>query len=61
MSGQSRSGESGDGGQALVCGFGPPKGFRLLIVDPNQLTDRIFQLLEFFRERPIRTHIAALG
>lgn len=61
MSGQSGSGESGDGGQDLVCGFGPPKGFRLLIVDPNERPDRIFQFLEFFRERPIRTHIAAFG
>ncbi len=46
MSSQSGSGESGDGCQDLVCGFGPSKGFRLLIVDLDELPDSIFQFLD---------------
>ena len=30
----------------LVCGFGPSKGFRLLIVDLDELPDSIFQFLD---------------
>jgi hypothetical protein len=45
VSGQSRSGESVEGGQDLIGGFGPSKGLRLLIVDFDELPDRIFKLL----------------
>ena len=61
MSGQSGGGESGDGGQDLACGFGPPKGFRLLIVDPNELPDRFFQLTEFFGKCPYELTLRRLA
>src|SRR3974377_2419994 len=46
MSGQSSSGEPSDGGQNLVCGFGPSKGLRLLVVDFDELPDGVFKLFD---------------
>lgn len=45
MSGQSSSSESCDGGQDLICRFCPSKGFRLLVVNLDELLDCIFQFL----------------
>jgi hypothetical protein len=45
MSGESGSGEASDGGQDLVCGFGPVEGFGLAVMDSNELVDCGFQLL----------------
>jgi len=46
MSSQSGSGESGDGGQDLVCGFGPSEGLWLLVMGLDELPDRSFQFLD---------------
>ncbi len=45
MSGEGGGGETSDGGQDLIGGFGPSKRFRLLIVDVDELADGLFQLL----------------
>ena len=45
MSVESGSGESGDGGQDLVCRFCPGEGFWLLVVGSDELPYRGFQLL----------------
>ena len=45
MISEGRGSESGDGGQYLICGFGPVEGFRLLVVDGDELTDGSLQFL----------------
>ena len=45
MSGESGGGEASDGGQDLVCGFGPVEGFGLAVMDSNELPDCGFQFL----------------
>ena len=45
MSSESGSGEASDGGEDLVCGFGPAKGFGLLVVGSDEGADGRFEFL----------------
>ena len=45
LSGESGSGEAGDGGKDLVCRFGPVEGLGLLVMDGDELSDCSFQFL----------------